>query len=129
MNLPSKGLIPINLKNTSPYDEQLKDKLWIALRNKVKARDKYKCVICDSTALLHVHHKHYLYGKLAWEYPLDNFITVCASCHKMIHDNISIHSFFSNNVYSSAEVVRREVVKVKKNTKRTASVKTNKKKR
>ena len=129
MNLPIKKATPINLKGTSPYDDQLKDPKWYALRDKVKRRDEYKCVICDSPAMLHVHHKHYLYGKLAWEYPLTNFITVCASCHKMIHDNININSFFLNNVYSAVEVVRKEPVKLNKISKRTTAVNANKRKR
>ncbi|HRN40809.1 MAG TPA: hypothetical protein PK649_01895 [Vicingus sp.] len=36
---------------------------------------------------LHVHHKYYQIGRLAWEYPDDAYDTLCWSCHIKTHEN------------------------------------------
>ena len=48
------------------------------------SRDKFKCLLCgDKTTTLNVHHLSYTGGKMAWEYPLSNFQTLCKTCHKI----------------------------------------------
>ena len=40
--------------------------------------------------ILHVHHKHYVYGNLLWDYGFDVLITVCRTCHYKIHESEKI---------------------------------------
>lgn len=39
---------------------------------------------------LHVHHKYYQQGLLAWEYPPEALITLCWDCHEILHSTILI---------------------------------------
>ncbi|MBL6950694.1 MAG: hypothetical protein ISR57_08640 [Bacteroidales bacterium] len=39
---------------------------------------------------IHIHHKYYQKGKMAWEYPNDALITLCWSCHEELHQNKDI---------------------------------------
>lgn len=39
---------------------------------------------------LHVHHKYYQEGRLAWQYPSDALVTLCWSCHENLHSSISV---------------------------------------
>ncbi len=39
---------------------------------------------------LNVHHKHYIKGKMAWEYSDDVYVTLCPTCHKREHENNTI---------------------------------------
>lgn len=39
---------------------------------------------------LHIHHKYYQIGKLAWDYPDTALITLCWSCHEIEHINSEI---------------------------------------
>lgn len=44
------------------------------------------CQSCfDTEATLHVHHRHYLESKKAWEYENEELITLCYICHEKIH--------------------------------------------
>ena len=46
-------------------------------------RDGFKCIECKSVGItLHVHHKTYIWGNDPWDYPNENFITLCESCHE-----------------------------------------------
>lgn len=65
------------------YKDQLLDKRWKDLSNKIKDRDGRKCVVCDSKRKLNVHHKKYT--GMAWEAPESDLITLCEECHSKIH--------------------------------------------
>lgn len=39
---------------------------------------------------LHVHHKYYQEGKMAWEYPDEALVTLCWFCHDKLHRNSEI---------------------------------------
>jgi len=39
---------------------------------------------------LHVHHKYYQIGKLAWEYPNEALETLCWHCHEKLHSECEI---------------------------------------
>jgi 5-methylcytosine-specific restriction endonuclease McrA len=67
------------------YDEQLKDPRWQYVRARVLERDKWKCCGCRTMKDLQVHHKSYEKGKMAWDYPDSNLITLCEKCHKQAH--------------------------------------------
>jgi hypothetical protein len=65
------------------YKELLKHPNWQRMRLKVLERDDFTCRECKSTSdTLHVHHLSYEYGKDPWDYPLENFITLCHLCHE-----------------------------------------------
>ena len=42
---------------------------------------------------LNVHHKYYLVGRNAWEYPDDALVTLCDRCHYQIHQNSIVEAF------------------------------------
>lgn len=63
------------------YKEQLKDKRWIELSDKIKARDKI-CQMCGCTEKLEVHHTCYISGLNAWQYDEMYLITLCRECHQ-----------------------------------------------
>lgn len=92
------------------YEEQLKDERWLTLREEVIERDFRICQKCMSGKKLHVHHRYYLEGRLAWEYPISALITYCESCHKEEHERVGrvpndpllklfheLHSLLPNN--------------------------------
>lgn len=52
-------------------------------------RDEFTCCRCFSKDdQLHVHHKNYQRGKMPWDYPLNNFITLCHKCHDTVTQEI-----------------------------------------
>lgn len=65
------------------YPEQLKNPFWQKKRLEILQRDNFTCLLCSDTFTeLHIHHKEYLNGKKAWEYPNNNFQTLCKHCHE-----------------------------------------------
>ena len=68
------------------YEEQLKDERWLKKRKEVLDTKGYICSNCGSMFGLQVHHLKYKYGKMAWEYPMSNFVVLCDKCHKKIHN-------------------------------------------
>lgn len=54
-------------------------------RDKVLERDGYKCSICNSIDRLHVHHKDRSGSTKTPNNEMDNLITLCNSCHMLIH--------------------------------------------
>jgi hypothetical protein len=64
------------------YSELLKDPRWQKKRLEIFLRDKFTCTECLRTEItLHVHHKHYEYGKNPWDYEEKYLVTVCEVCH------------------------------------------------
>lgn len=73
------------------YADQLKSPLWQKKRLEILNRDKFTCQICsDTETTLHIHHKEYdkTYQTLAWQYPDDNYTTLCSDCHEAITEHI-----------------------------------------
>lgn len=75
------------------YQEALKSPQWIIKRNRVKKRDKHKCVKCKSNKNLHIHHTYYLKDKMPWQVPDECLITLCEVCHEKEHKGKPILSF------------------------------------
>lgn len=70
------------------YKEQLLHPNWQKKRLEILSRDKFKCTVCeDDDSTLHVHHKRYIKGRLAWDYENSNFCTLCHACHSAAHDD------------------------------------------
>jgi len=67
------------------YAEKLKDPRWQKKRLEVFNRDGFKCLLCeDDKTELQVHHISYDYKCEPWEYPLENFKSLCKHCHAII---------------------------------------------
>jgi hypothetical protein len=65
------------------YSEKLKDPRWQKMRLEILQRDNFTCRYCfDDKTTLHVHHKSYKYNNDPWDYPEENFITLCENCHE-----------------------------------------------
>lgn len=62
---------------------------WLKYRKEVIELDGGVCVRCKrgplQGAVLQVHHKEYLPGKLPWEYPYEACETLCKGCHAGEH--------------------------------------------
>lgn len=68
------------------YAEQLRHPMWQQKRLEVLAASGWKCAGCGSTEqTLHVHHKHYVKGRLAWEYQASELVSLCEQCHALAH--------------------------------------------
>lgn len=69
------------------YAEQLKHPNWQRKRLEVLEHHGFSCVVCSNKEkTLHVHHKQYIKGRMAWDYELSNFEAMCEDCHKTTHD-------------------------------------------
>jgi hypothetical protein len=70
------------------YAEQLLHPNWQRKRLEVLGAADFKCAACgcgDKT--LHVHHKRYVKGRMAWEYEADELRALCKDCHAKGHNN------------------------------------------
>lgn len=67
------------------YAKQLRDERWLECRKQVFDKYGEVCAMCGATSSLQVHHMEYIKGRLAWEYPLENFMVLCEKCHKRVH--------------------------------------------
>ena len=55
------------------------------LRVEVLQRDGWRCQSCGTTSNLHVHHKEF--RSHSGDDSGENLITLCARCHKAVHNN------------------------------------------
>ena len=67
------------------YAHQLLHEKWLELRDARISMDFGMCQHCMSSRRLQVHHKYYVEGRMAWEYPLIALITLCDRCHENLH--------------------------------------------
>lgn len=68
------------------YAEQLKSPMWQRKRLQVLEMHNFSCENCgDSESTLHVHHKLYIKGRMAWDYNADQLASLCESCHQAEH--------------------------------------------
>jgi hypothetical protein len=44
----------------------------------------------DKPTILHVHHLHYVFGHLPWDYKMESLVSVCHKCHFDIHQRVVI---------------------------------------
>lgn len=70
----------------SNYEKQLLEEKWKMLRERRMSIDWYMCQKCMTSRNLQVHHRYYIEGAKAWEYPLNALVTLCDRCHKLEHD-------------------------------------------
>jgi hypothetical protein len=68
------------------YSEQLKHPNWQRRRLEMLAEAKWVCQGCEATEkTLHVHHRQYFKGRMAWEYADDELKVLCETCHAAEH--------------------------------------------
>jgi hypothetical protein len=76
----------MNKKPAMSYGAQLKSPFWQRKRLEVLEAAEFKCQRCwDSESTLHVHHKRYVKGRMAWEYSVNELLSLCESCHSVEH--------------------------------------------
>lgn len=69
------------------YAEQLKHPNWQKKRLKVLDASGFECQDCGAKdETLHVHHKRYVKGRMAWEYGRQELACLCESCHEKSHE-------------------------------------------
>lgn len=71
----------------SIYSNQLQHENWIIKRDEILFRDNNECQLCFSRNELQIHHKMYLKGHKAWEYPNNYLITLCPQCHVLFEND------------------------------------------
>ena len=67
------------------YEEQLLTPEWKEKRQRVIDHYWGYCFHCGTSKNLQVHHKFYIEGRMAWEYPMSALIPLCADCHALEH--------------------------------------------
>ena len=66
------------------YTDKLKDPRWQKKRLEVLSRDEFKCKSCgDDKSELQVHHMEK--SEIPWDSPMRHLITLCKSCHALMH--------------------------------------------
>lgn len=73
------------------YAEQLKHPNWQRKRLVVLEAAGWKCTSCSAAdTTLHVHHKRYIKGRMAWEYDDAELVALCEGCHEADHSDREI---------------------------------------
>lgn len=68
------------------YKEQLLHPNWQRKRLEMLDLAGFECSCCaDKEKTLHVHHKRYIKGRMAWEYEASDLEVLCETCHKSTH--------------------------------------------
>lgn len=89
------------------YAEQLLHPRWIERRAEIISRDWHICQQCMSTRNLQVHHKHYYNdGRMAWEYPSYELVTLCGECHAAIHKDYQVPTITPDRMLEVGEQIR-----------------------
>jgi len=71
-----------------PYLDQLNDVRWLRRRDEILKAHDWVCHECGSNAppAREVHHRYYIVGRYAWEYPDSAMVPLCSRHHKAVHD-------------------------------------------
>lgn len=68
------------------YREQLLSPFWQRKRLEMLEAAGWECSNCgDKSSTLHVHHKRYIKGRMAWEYEAHELAVLCEECHQEEH--------------------------------------------
>lgn len=113
--------------NKQEYQKALKSPKWLAKRNKIKKRDKYKCTKCGCKDNLHVHHTYYLPNKMPWEVPDECLVTLCKVCHEKEHKDRDIKSFVRTSPPKKVTPIKKSPPKKKKDSRKVRREKAKKK--
>lgn len=67
------------------YRKLLNDPRWKKTAQRIRRRDKHRCVKCGRrSAQIDVHHTRYL-GAYPWETPDKYLVSICDRCHRAQH--------------------------------------------
>ncbi|SCU75542.1 hypothetical protein CNECB9_2370116 [Cupriavidus necator] len=70
------------------YAQQLKHPNWQRRRLEMLSAANWACAKCGAADLmLHVHHKQYFKGRMAWEYSDEELAVLCEVCHTEHHSS------------------------------------------
>lgn len=76
----------MNTLSKPNYIQQLKDPRWQRKRLEMLEGSSWSCDECGCVdRTLHVHHKQYIKGRLAWEYSNYELAVLCEECHESEH--------------------------------------------
>lgn len=80
------GISEMQMTKKLTYAEQLKHPNWQRKRLEMLNAADFQCTRCgDKEKTLHVHHKQYVKGRMAWEYEQDELDVLCETCHELSH--------------------------------------------
>ena len=80
------GLIGTDMTKLS-YREQLEHPKWQQKRLEALSHYGFACTDCgNNERMLHVHHRRYVKGRMAWEYSVDELNVLCKDCHAKEHE-------------------------------------------
>lgn len=69
------------------YSEQLRHPNWQRRRLEMLQSQNFTCETCaDKEKTLHVHHRRYVKGRMAWEYADYELAVLCEDCHASEHE-------------------------------------------
>lgn len=57
---------------------------WRSLTKSLVA-ERGACENCRGSRWLQAHHRYYLAGRRAWEYPREDLLLLCGICHTLVH--------------------------------------------
>lgn len=87
LSLPMAGVLPEKMMAMT-YRDQLRDPRWQKKRLEALEASGWECENCgDKTTTLHVHHKRYVKGRMAWEYEKEELSVLCEPCHEQEHED------------------------------------------
>ena len=90
-SVPYAGFSPERTMAKMTYAEQLKHPNWQRKRLEALESTGFSCENCgDKDTTLHVHHKLYVKGRMAWEYELEELAVLCEPCHESHHRDETI---------------------------------------
>lgn len=93
------------------YAEQLKHPKWQRRRLEIMSRAGFACEQCgDTESTLHVHHKAYRDGAMAWEYLDEELVCLCEDCHERQHEPYNAGIFETLLAGVPGERERRELI-------------------
>lgn len=84
---------PFSFRLSGPNKRYYQAREWFAICERVKERDGFRCVLCNSDKNLVVHHRTY---KNFGNENLEDLVTLCLGCHKIFHDNRSNWTNYSD---------------------------------
>lgn len=90
------------------FKSQYKHPLWQRKRLEVLNAANFSCENCfDSDEQLHVHHRHYVKGRMIWEYDNTELSVLCESCHARAHEvkDILGNIFLATELSASSALV------------------------
>lgn len=82
------GTSEMQMATKLTYKEQLQHPNWQRRRLEMLSAAGFQCTACgDKEKMLHVHHKKYIKGRMAWEYSDTELEVLCIDCHQTEHTN------------------------------------------